>query len=143
MCCLLYCFKEAEGLCVVCYNFLLDILFCVQSSRRLVYLLVIFGVGGCLIFALCFKEAGGLCAVCYFWRRMLVYCLLFYFVCRTAECLCTACYFLRRWLFGICFVSNKGYQVQKFVVLIFYNFVSIFAFICFDICFYCFNLLYF
>lgn len=40
-------------------------------------------------------------------------------------------------------VSKKGYQVQKFVVLIFYNFVSIFAFICFDICFYCFNLLYF
>lgn len=92
----------------------------------------------------CFKEAGGLCAVCYFWRRMPVYCLLFYFVCRTAECLCTACYFLRRCLFGICFaVSKNGYQVQKFVVLIFYNFVLIFAFICFDICFYCFNLLYF
>lgn len=91
------------------------------------YLFVIFGVEGlctCLLFALCFKEAEGLCAVCYFWRRMPVYCLLFYFVCRTAECLCTACYFLRRWLFGICFVvSKKGYQVQKFVVLIFYNFV--------------------
>lgn len=63
-------------------------------------LFVIFGVEGlctCLLFALCFKEAEGLCAVCYFWRR---------------------------WLFGICFVvSKKGYQVQKFVVLIFYNFV--------------------
>lgn len=67
------------------------------------------------------------------------------FVCfKEAEGLCTACYFLRRWLFGICFaVSKNGYQVQKFVVLIFYNFVLIFAFICFDICFYCFNLLYF
>ena len=118
--------EAADGLCAVCYFW----------RRMPVY---------CLLFALCFKEAEGLCAVCYFWRRMPVYCLLFYFVCRTVECLCTACYFfLRRWLFGICFaVSKKGYQVQKFVVLIFYNFVSIFAFICFDICFYCFNLLYF
>lgn len=82
------------------------------------------------------------------------------FVIFGVECLCTVCcfilcaeqqnvcvlvcYFWRRWLFDICFaVSKKGYQVQKFVVLIFYNFVSIFAFICFDICFYCFNLLYF
>lgn len=86
---------------------------------------------------------------------------MYLFVIFGVECLCTVCcfilceeqqnvcvlrviFFLRRWLFGICFaVSKNGYQVQKFVVLIFYNFVLIFAFICFDICFYCFNLLYF
>lgn len=43
VCWLLYCFKEAEGLFAVCYNFLLDILFCVRSSRWLVcYLLFYF-----------------------------------------------------------------------------------------------------
>lgn len=43
------------------------------------------------------------------------------------------------YLFVVCFVvSKKGYRVQKFVVLIFYNFVLIFDFICFDICFYLF-----
>lgn len=67
------------------------------------------------------------------------FCCNIFFVCfKEAEGLCVVWYF---W-YLLC-ASKKGYQVQKFVVLIFYNFVSIFAFICFDICFYCFNLLYF
>lgn len=52
------CFKEAEGLHSVCYNFLLDILFCVRSRRLVLFVLIVY-----LIFAFCFKEADGLCCL--------------------------------------------------------------------------------